>query len=112
MSRKKADPTVQKDFDRLPPVSTPEARENQLVALAYDAAEKEFRNGTASSQLICHFLKIGSERDRLERGILAEQKKLITAKTGAIQSGEELKKMFEEATAAMKRYQGVGDRED
>lgn len=48
------------------PATTPEARENQLIALAMDEAERKIREGTASSQLICHFLKLGSEKERLE----------------------------------------------
>lgn len=110
-------PRVRKDtinnHDRLPPVSTPEARENQAISLAYSLAEQQLRDGTASSQTINFFLKMGSPQTTLEREILAEQKKLVEAKTKAIKSSEEIKELFQEATAALKVYQGVDDtRED
>lgn len=94
--------------DRLPPVSTAEARENQVISLAYDLAEKQIREGTASSQVISHFLKMGSQKDRLERQIMEEQRKLISAKTKAIDNQEEIRKLFQEATDAMRIYQGNG----
>ena len=59
------------------PALTPEARENQLVALAVDLAEKQLREGTASSQVITHYLKIGSTKERIEKEILEKQKDLI-----------------------------------
>ena len=91
---------------KIRPALTPEARENQLIALAVDLAEKQLQEGTASSQVITHYLKLGSTKERIEKQILEEQKKLITAKTKAIESSEQSKKMFEEAIAAMKRYSG------
>lgn len=107
MPRKKADPSL--NLDSLPPVSTAEARENQAIALAYDLAEKQLREGTASSQVIYHFLKMGSQKDRLEREILAEQKKLVTAKTKSIESTDKLQALFEDAVRAMTAYSGDGE---
>lgn len=89
-----------------PPSSTPEGRENQLIALAYDLAEEQMRNGTASSQVISHFLKLGSTRDRLEREILTEQKKLVTAKTGAIEAQARDSELYAEAMKAFGIYSG------
>ena len=63
------------------PALTPEARENQLVSLAVDLAEKQLREGTASSQVITHYLKLGSTKERIEKEILEKQKELIEAKT-------------------------------
>lgn len=110
MPRRKAN--LSPNLDSLPPVSTPEARENQAIALAYDLAEKQLREGTASSQVIYHFLKMGSQKDRLEREILAEQKKLVTAKTNAIESADQLKSLFEDAVRAMSMYNGESYEED
>lgn len=104
MPRKKAESIT--SMERLPPVATVEARENQVIALAYELAEKQLREGTASSQVIAHFLKMGSEKDRLERQILTEQAKLVQAKTKAIDNAEETKKLFQEAMDAMRIYQG------
>ena len=65
------------------PALTPEARENQMISLAVDLAEKQLREGTASSQVITHYLKLSTSKERLERDILEKQKELSTAKTEA-----------------------------
>lgn len=83
-----------------------EARERQLVALAYDVAEERLRNGTATSQEVTHFLKLGNEKARLERMLLMEQVKLANAKTKQIESQETSEKLFREAMEAMSLYQG------
>lgn len=94
------------------PALSPEARENQLIALAIDVVEERLRNGTASSQETTHFLRLGTTKARLEKEILEEQKKLITAKTKAIESQEEIKEMYEGALRALRTYQGNGDPDD
>jgi hypothetical protein len=91
---------------RLP--TTPEARENQLIALAVDLAEKQILEGTASSQVISHFLKLGSTKERLEKDILEKQKELITAKTEAIQSQKKTEELYKNALSAMRSYSGRG----
>ena len=68
------------------PAITPEARENQLIALAVDLAERQLLEGTASSQVITHYLKLGSTKERIEKEILEKQKELIMAKTESINS--------------------------
>ena len=85
---------------------TPEARENQLIALAYDVAEEQLRSGTASAQVISHFLKLGSTSGRLERDILTEQKKLVKAKTENLESAKRTEELYQNALAAMKQYGG------
>lgn len=85
---------------------TPEARENQLIAMAYDAAEEQLRNGTASSQVITHFLKLGSTSGRLERDILSEQKKLVKAKTDNLESAKRTEELYKNALEAMRQYGG------
>lgn len=72
----------------LRPALTPEARENQMISLAVDLAEKQLREGTASSQVITHFLKLGSSKEKLEKEILEKQKEMITAKTESLQSAK------------------------
>ena len=66
------------------PALTPEARENQLIYLATELAEKQLRDGTASSQVITHYLKMGSSKERIEKEILEKQKDLISAKTESL----------------------------
>jgi len=94
------------------PALTPEARENQLVSYAVDLAEEQLRNGTASSQVITHYLKIGSTKDRLEKDILEKQAKLLDAKTKALNSLDKQELMYEEVLAAMRSYSGVSDNDD
>ena len=93
------------------PATTTEGRENQMISLAIDCAEEQLRNGTASSQVITHYLKLAATRDRerLEREILAEQKKLISAKTKAIESSEKDKDLYLNAIKAMQLYGGNAD---
>ena len=88
------------------PGLTPESRENQLISLAIDLAEKQLREGTASSQVISHFLKLGSTNNMLEKDQLTKQIALLTAKTEAIKSGKALEEIYTKALEAMKRYSG------
>lgn len=94
------------------PALSPEARENQMVALAVDLAEQQLIDGTASSQVITHFLKIGSMRERLERERLEEENKLLKAKTEALQSAKRVEELYEDAINAMKRYSGNADADE
>ena len=94
---------------KMRPALTPEARENQLVSLAVDLAEQQLRDGTASSQVITHYLKLGSTKERLEKEKLEEENKLLKAKTEAMQSQRKSEELFEKAISAMKRYAGHGD---
>jgi hypothetical protein len=93
---------------RRPPLS-PEARESQLISLAVDLAEQQLRDGTASSQVITHFLKLGTTRAELEKEKLIRENKLMDAKTKAIESAEEMKIIAENAIKAMRSYQGLGE---
>jgi len=90
----------------LPPAYSDEERENQLIALAYDAVEARIRNGTASSQELVHFLKMGSSREKKEQRIMGEQEKLLSAKTGALEAQKNLDGLMKEALAAFRDYAG------
>ena len=90
------------------PALTPEARESQLVSLAVDLAEQQLREGTASSQVIAHFLKIGSTRERLEREKLEQENKMLKAKTEVLESSKRVEELYAEALKAMKKYSGNG----
>ena len=83
-----------------------------MISLAVDLAEKQLRDGTASSQVITHFLKLASSKERLEKEILEKQKDLITAKTKAFDSQEEIKSLYADALRAMKRYSGQDEPDD
>jgi len=99
-----------------PPARSPEARENQLIAAAMDLAEEQIRNGTATSQVISHFLKLGSTRERLEKDMLEQQVALAKAKTDAMRSAKRVEELYANALNAMRMYQGqptrMGDDEE
>ena len=97
---------------KMRPALTPEARENQLIYLAIDLAEQQLRDGTASSQVITHYLKLGSTKEKLEKEILEKQKDLLIAKTEALQSSKRIEELYSEAISAMRNYGGHSDGED
>lgn len=95
----------------LPPMLSEEAYENLLIYESMNLAYKRIKNGTASAQEVCHFLKLGSSKARIENDILVEQKGLISAKTKAIADSENFAQLTKEAMAAMAEYRG-GMRQD
>lgn len=88
------------------PAMSEEARENQLIALAVDCVEKRLRENTASAAEVCHYLKMGSPKERLAREREKEEIKLLKAKTEAIESEKDIKELYAKALNAMRRYQG------
>lgn len=91
------------------PALSPENRENQLIAAAVNLAEKQLMDGTASSQVITHYLKLATVREKREREKLEKEIELLDAKKKAYESSERLEALFTEATNAMKRYSGNSD---
>lgn len=77
-----------------------------MISLAIDLAKKQLIEGTASSQVIAHFLKLGSTRDRLEREKLEKENELLRAKTEALQSAQRVEELYTNALNAMRRYSG------
>ena len=103
---------LSKSSKKIRPALTPENRENQMISLAVDLAEKQLLEGTASSQVITHFLKLGSTKERIEKEILEKQKELISAKTEALQSAKRIEELYTNALNAMRNYSGQGDPDD
>ena len=96
MSKAKAQQKDSSDSPRkIRPAISQEARDNQLIALAYNLVEQRLLNGTATSQETVHFLKMGSPRERKEMEILELQKDLIAAKTQNRNSSQEMKALYE-----------------
>lgn len=91
-----------------PPAKTPEARENQLIELAVDLAEEQMLNGTASSQVITHFLKLGTTRAALEAEKIKRENELLKAKTENLESMKRVEELYQDAIKAMRRYSGLG----
>ena len=94
------------------PAITPDERESRLVSLAMDLAEKQLREGTASAQVIAHYLRLGTRKDKLEREMLEEKNKLLAAKTEAIRAAERTEQLYAAAIAAFKDYGSHSDEED
>lgn len=106
---KRKTPTVSGEKRKVKPATTPEAREDQLIAMAYNLVEQRLLNGTATSQETTHFLKMGSRKARLEAEKLKRENELLIAKTEAIQSGKHIEELYSNAIAAMRVYSGQED---
>lgn len=90
------------------PARTPEAREDQLADAAYDLAEDQIRSGTASSQVITHFLKAGSRREAMEQLKMTHEIELMEVKREQLRAETRREELFSEAIEAMRSYQGLG----
>lgn len=88
------------------PALTPEARENQLISLAVDLVEQRLRDGTASSQETTHFLKLASQKNKMELERMKLENDLIRAKTQSLKDQADMKTLYADAIAAMRRYSG------
>ncbi len=88
------------------PGTTLEARENQLILLATNLAERQLKEGTASSQVIAHYLKLGTTRERLEQERLRQENALAKAKTEKYRSDSHADELYKEALTAFRSYSG------
>lgn len=111
-SSKKENESDSENVRKIRPARSPEARENQMIALAIDLAEKQLMEGTASSQVITHFLKLGSTKEKIEKEILEKQKELIAAKTESLQSAKRIEELYAQAMDAMRDYRGENNGDD
>ena len=94
------------------PGLTPEAEENQCIAMAYALAKQRLADGTASSQEVTHFLKMGSIKARLENDRLIEENKLLRARTEQIESEQDKSALYAEVLNAIVSYRGRDDIDD
>lgn len=104
--RKVITSTSLEDKPPLRPALTPEGRENQLIALAMDLVEQRLRDGTATSQEVTHFLRLGSPRNRLEEEKLKKEIELLEAKKSDLESREKVEELYSEAMKAFGIYSG------
>lgn len=86
------------------PALTQEALDSQNIALATDLVRERLINGTASSQETTHYLKLGSEKSRLEIEKLKRENELLRAKTEEIKAHKQMNDMIQEALMAFKSY--------
>ena len=97
----------QEEFVSQLTASTPDGRENEMIMLAYQEVERRIRDHTATSQELCHFLKMGSEKERLDREKLEVEMELQRVRADSIESGKHMEELYNNAIAAMKLYSGV-----
>lgn len=88
------------------PANSPEERENQLISAAVDLAERQIRDGTASAQVISHYIKLGSTRERLEQQRLRGENALLEARRERLEGEKKVEELYDKALRAMKRYSG------
>lgn len=94
------------------PADTPEARENQLISAAVNLAEKQLLEGTASPSVITHYLRMASEKERLEREKLKRENEVLRAKAEALESNRRTEELYAAAIEAMRSYSGFNDQTD
>ena len=95
---------------RARPATTVEARENQMLALAVDLAEKQLREGTASAQVITHYLKLGTQQHELEREKLQAEVQNLRIRSEQAAAATRVETLYAEALDAMRAYSGMGVR--
>jgi hypothetical protein len=94
------------------PATSAEARELEIASQAYDLAEEQIDSGTASSQVITHFLKMGSTRERLEQQRISHENELLQVKREAIEGQKRVEELYMAALDAMRSYAGHAPTED
>lgn len=101
--RKKLDGSSSSQFS---PASNPEERENQMISLAVNLAEQQLREGTASSQVIVHYLKLASTRNKLEEEKIKYETAMLQAKKDALNKSGQLQELMANALEAFRSYSG------
>lgn len=97
---------------KIRPAITPEAKENQMISLAVNLAEKQLLDGSASSQVITHYLKLGTMKAQLEKEKLERENELLRAKTENLESAKRIEELYAKAISAVRTYSGQGDPDD
>lgn len=91
---------------RQAPGTTIESRENQIIRLAYDLVEQRIKKGTATSQEVTEFIKMGSSKAQLEKVRLEKENQLLEAKREALESQKNVEKLYSNAMKAFRTYSG------
>lgn len=92
--------------EKLPPAKTPEARENQILARAWDLIEERILDGTASNALLVQCLRMGSSKERFEKDLINTRIENLQAKTQAIEAEKRVDELYAKALDAMRIYSG------
>ncbi|OQA40593.1 MAG: hypothetical protein BWY50_02000 [Spirochaetes bacterium ADurb.Bin315] len=97
---------------RRPPATTQDGRDRQLIAAAYDLAEKQIADGSVSAQVLTHFLRLDIEKTKLERAKLQGEVKVLNSRAEQIDSGKRMEELYGSAIEAMRMYQGGAPEEE
>jgi len=108
-SRKVSDSAIQRRF---PPATDVESRENQLIGLAIDAAERELLKPNPSNQIVLHYLKLGTTKLQLEKEKIRKENILLESKANAIAAAAKNEELYQNVINAMKIYSGSLNRGD
>lgn len=100
------------DQPSMTPAMTPEDQEDQLISMAVDLAIKRLREGTASNQLVTELIKLGTTKERLAKEKLQRENDMLRAKTEALEAAKDNGRMYAEAIAAMRAYNGYSEVDD
>ena len=76
-----------------------------MIALAVEQAEKMLREGTAPTQVVLHYLKLGASREKMEQELIAKQLELANAKIESLQAAKDRNDMYKAAMEAFMSYQ-------
>lgn len=90
---------------------TPEQQENILINLASKLAEKKLRDGSASSQLICQVLSLGTEKKKLENEKLRSEVEVANARIRQMEQTNLIGELYSNAIKAFQRYSGADEGE-
>lgn len=104
MTRRKSDPLETRS--QRPPARTPEDRENQIASLAFDLAERQIQDGTASAQVLTWALKLGSTREAIEKEKIRNENALLATKKEIMESQKAVEELYTQALDAMRAYSG------
>lgn len=104
--------SAKQDTSSRTPARTPDERENQLISDAVDLAERQLKDGTASAQVLTHYLKLGSSRERLEQQRLKNEVALLETKRQLMESEKRTEALVQDALEAMRTYTGHSSPED
>ena len=94
------------DKPRRPPARSPQEQERRMISLANDLAEQQLEAGTASAQVITHYLKLGSSREQLEQEKLRRENELLETKAEVMASARRVEELYATALDAMRSYAG------
>lgn len=83
---------------------SPESVENKNIALAVRLAERQLSEGTASTAVITHYLRLATEREKLAQEKLRVESDMLRAKASALNAQARSEEMYIAAREAFGTY--------